>query len=74
MSELVKLAEKMGMTKKMQSISLGQGQGQIASDAIEAAKDRGQWVCLQNCHLAESWMPALEQICEVSFHFFLPFS
>ena len=38
------------------TLSLGQGQGAIAESAIRTAAERGGWVILQNCHLAEGWI------------------
>ena len=48
----------------MINISLFQGQGRIAKRAILDSIKSGDWVCLENCHLARSWMPKLEEILE----------
>ena len=63
-ADLTKLAEQTGFSKRLTSISLGQGQGIFAEQAVSVAVDKGSWVCLQNCHLSISWLPTLERLCE----------
>jgi dynein heavy chain len=62
MDEIFKLANQLGMKKRVTSISFGQQQGPIAERAITDAIYSGSWVVLQNCHLAASWMSTLEKV------------
>lgn len=63
MANMLAFAKDRGMSEKCKTISLGQGQGPRAAKMISDAVKQGHWVVLQNCHVAESWMGDLEQIC-----------
>ncbi|KAK7907430.1 hypothetical protein WMY93_016042 [Mugilogobius chulae] len=63
-ADLYKFADAMQFSTKMSAISLGQGQGPWAETMMHAAMKKGHWVFFQNCHLAPSWMPALERLIE----------
>lgn len=62
MSSLLRLADSINMRTKLLSISLGQGQGPAAQTMIEKGRAHGNWIYLQNCHLATSWMASMERI------------
>nr|XP_023021885.1 dynein heavy chain 3, axonemal-like [Leptinotarsa decemlineata] len=65
MAGLVRFAADKGIAKtSLMTISLGQGQGPIATNMINTGLETGQWAVLQNCHLAESWMRELDRICD----------
>ncbi|PRP88057.1 dynein heavy chain 6, axonemal-like [Planoprotostelium fungivorum] len=61
---LLRLAKERNWEERLHIVSLGQGQGPHASALIDRATKTGDWVLLQNCHLAISWMPALEKIVQ----------
>lgn len=63
-SDLLKLAAQNDMDGRFRMLSLGQGQGKQAEKYIDNGRRNGDWVCLQNCHLAASWMGDLERIQE----------
>ena len=62
MTNLLKLSSDLKV--QVDSVSLGQGQGPKAEKLMEDGKKNGTWVCLQNAHLASSWLPTLEKVCE----------
>ncbi|XP_028297484.1 dynein heavy chain 6, axonemal-like, partial [Gouania willdenowi] len=62
MGALQRFAKERGCLDRVESISLGQGQGPIAEKMIREALQSGNWVFLQNCHLAVSWMLAMEEL------------
>jgi dynein heavy chain len=62
MLSLLKFAETKG--RKVDSISLGQGQGPHAERMILDGCKEGYWIVLQNCHLYVSWMTTLERLVE----------
>ncbi|XP_042075509.1 LOW QUALITY PROTEIN: dynein axonemal heavy chain 6 [Haplochromis burtoni] len=62
MGAFQRFANERGCLDRVEAISLGQGQGPIAEKMIHSALTSGNWVFLQNCHLAVSWMLAMEEL------------
>ncbi|OAF70538.1 hypothetical protein A3Q56_01708 [Intoshia linei] len=62
MSGLMRFAKDMSYEHRVHAISLGQGQGPIAEKIINSSAENGDWVYLQNCHLAASWMISMENL------------
>ncbi|XP_004439654.1 PREDICTED: dynein heavy chain 14, axonemal [Ceratotherium simum simum] len=64
---LLKFAQELkGTTRHVAMISLGHGQAAKAEDlVVKALTKTEQWVFLQNCHLAASFMPRLCAIVEL---------
>lgn len=61
-SDIQKFCGEMGMQNRFKFVALGQGQGPIAEQLLEAGQKRGHWILLQNCHLLASWLKTLEKI------------
>ncbi|XP_063728306.1 dynein axonemal heavy chain 6-like isoform X2 [Symsagittifera roscoffensis] len=65
-AQLMKFAtEERGSALHIDMISLGRGQGPRAEELISKAQIlKNRWVFLQNCHLASSFMPRLQELVE----------
>lgn len=63
-SQLIRFVKEVrGSPLHLDMISLGRSQGLKAVETIKRAyMHKGNWVFLQNCHLALSFMPELEEI------------
>lgn len=59
---LLRFAKKRDYADRLHVVSLGQGQGPYAKYLIENGTRSGDWVLLQNCMLAKSWMTDLDRI------------
>jgi len=59
---LLRFAKQMNYGDRLHLVSLGQGQGPYAKQLIDNGTKTGDWVILQNCMLAKSWMPELDKI------------
>lgn len=61
---LLRFAKDRGYSERLHVISLGQGQGPHAEALISKSQSTGDWILLQNCHLAKTWMSTLEKIVD----------
>jgi dynein heavy chain len=50
---------------KFRFIALGQGQGELAMQMLQAGYSKGYWVLLQNCHLLIKWLKVLDKKLEL---------
>ncbi|KAK3257084.1 hypothetical protein CYMTET_33817 [Cymbomonas tetramitiformis] len=60
--EIIQFARRSNMFNSTIVLSMGRDQGPRATAAIKVASETGQWVLLQNCHLATDWMPELVKL------------
>lgn len=69
------LGRRLGITEangKLVNISMGQGQEQVAVNALNKSAKEGGWIMLQNIHLMQNWLKTLERGLELVEEFASP--
>ena len=59
--EIQELAESVVGAECFQQVAMGQGQADIALQALRRCAHTGGWLCLKNLHLVTPWLPTLEK-------------
>lgn len=60
--ELQDLADEVIGEEKFHQVAMGQGQADIALQLLHDCSRNGEWLCLKNLHLVNSWLPTLEKV------------
>ncbi|XP_071445447.1 dynein axonemal heavy chain 7-like [Hetaerina americana] len=60
--DIIDFASSQDIHAELQTVPIGFGQGHLVELALRDAQLKGQWVCLENVHLAGPWMATLEDI------------
>jgi len=69
------IAKSLGITEangRLVNISMGQGQEQVALNALNKGAKDGSWIMLQNIHLMQNWLKQLERCLEIVEEFAHP--
>jgi len=69
------IAKSLGITEangRLVNISMGQGQEQVALNALNKGAKDGSWIMLQNIHLMQTWLKQLERCLEIVEEFAHP--
>lgn len=59
--ELEEFAERTVGSARYFQLAMGQGQAEVAEGLLRDCAERGDWLCLKNCHLVAAWLPSLEK-------------
>ena len=59
--EIQELAECTVGGEQFHQVAMGQGQADIAIQALKGCASKGEWLCLKNLHLVTGWLPILEK-------------